>query len=113
MCNKGGNMLLFIVMAIFFGLFVGSFFGLMFTADLYGWKKIVGLVATMVLVGCFISGGFCLEQKGYRDSWNDGLCPNCNTEWEFSNTQQTRNGQTYYFWHCESCGKTIKIGTQF
>ena len=103
----------FITMAILFGVVVGGFFGLMFTANSKGWKKVCGLLITMVIIGCVISGMFCAERAGDEASWNNGVCPNCGIEWHFSNADHIRNGGTLYYWNCDNCGRVIELHSQF
>ena len=103
----------FIIMAVLFGVLVGGFFGLMFTVNSKGWKKVCGLLVTMVITGCVISGMFCAERAGDEQAWNNGTCPNCATEWEFSNADHIRNGGTLYYWHCPNCQRVIELHSQF
>ena len=103
----------FITMAVLFGVVVGGFFGLMFTVNSKGWKKVCGLLITMVITGCVISGMFCAERAGDEQAWNNGTCPNCGTEWHFSSADHIRNGGTLYYWTCDNCGRVIELHSQF
>ena len=103
----------FITLAILFGVVVGGLFGLMFTANSEGWKRICGILVTMVIAGCIISGLFCAERAGDEQVWNNGVCPNCNISWHFSNADHVRNGRTLYYWNCENCGRVIELRSQF
>ena len=62
----------FIIFAIVFGVLIGGFLGLMFTVDSRGWKRVIGVVITIVVTGCLISGMFCLGKKGDVEKWNNG-----------------------------------------
>ena len=106
-------MTMFIILAVVFGLVVGGFLGMMFTVNSKGWKKVCGLLITMVITGCVISGMFCAERAGDEASWNNGVCPNCGIEWHFSNADHIRNGGTLYYWNCDNCGRVIKLHSQF
>lgn len=103
----------FIIMAILFGVVVGGFFGMMFTANSRGWKKVVGLLVTMIITGCVISGMFCAERAGDEQAWNNGTCPNDGTEWVFTNADHLRNSGTLYYYYCPECGKIIELHSQF
>ena len=106
-------MTMFIILAVVFGLVVGGFLGMIFTVNSKGWKKVCGLLITMVITGCVISGMFCAEKAGDEASWNNGVCPNCGIEWHFSNADHIRNGGTLYYWNCDNCGRVIKLHSQF
>ena len=106
-------MTMFIILAVVFGLVVGGFLGMIFTVNSKGWKKVCGLLITMVITGCVISGMFCAERAGDENSWNNGVCPNCGIEWHFSNADHIRNGGTLYYWNCDNCGRVIKLHSQF
>ena len=106
-------MKIFIILAIIFGVVVGGFFGLMFSSSSKGWRKAIIMIITMVITGCLLSGMFWVEQAGDAYSWNDGVCPNCNVEWTFSNADHLRNSGTLYYWSCLNCGRVIELHSQF
>ena len=98
---------MFLIMAVVFGVSIGGFFGLLFTPHVSGWKRAWGMIATMVITGCVISGIFCLSQLEQDRVWNDGVCTECGDSWEFVNASRNKNTTTY-FWHCNECGVIIE-----
>ena len=105
-------MTMFIIFAIVFGVLIGGFLGLMFTINSRGWKKVIGMVITIIVTGCLISGMFCLERKGDVEKWNNGKCGKCGSEWVFANADHVRNGGTRYFWKCDNCKTIIELHSQ-
>ena len=105
-------MTMFIILAILFGVLIGSFFGFMFSVNMKGFKKVFVIILTMVITGCLISTMFCSEYNSDEEKWNNGYCE-CGEKWVFSNAVHTRNGGTIYYWHCEKCNKTIELHSQF
>jgi Na+-translocating ferredoxin:NAD+ oxidoreductase RnfA subunit len=103
----------FLSYAILFGVVAGGFFGLLFTANSTGLKKIIGILLTMVITGCIVSGIICLEHNHDKENWNNGKCPTCGIEWEFSNAVHTRNGRILYYWRCSNCNKIIELHSNF
>ena len=103
----------FLFYAILFGVVLGGFLGLSFTANSRGFKKIIGLLLTMVITGCIVSAMICGEYNQDKEIWNDGKCPTCGIEWEFSNADHIRNGGTLYYWRCDNCNKIIELHDNF
>lgn len=104
----------FIFIAILIGVPAGGFFGLMLTSGCEKtWKKIVGIIITMIITGCLFAGGIALEHSAEADSWNNGVCPNDNTEWVFSNVDHLGSSGTIYYYHCPTCNKVIETHSNF
>lgn len=104
----------FIFVAIILGVPIGGLFGCMFTSGCKKiWTKVVGIIATMIIMGCLFSGGIMLELKADETTWNNGVCPNDNTEWAFSNADHQRNSGTIYYYHCPTCNKVIETHSNF
>ena len=104
-------MKMFLIMAVVFGVSIGVLFGLLFTSRMSGWKCVWGMIATMVITGCVISGAFCLNQLAQNRVWNDGVCTECGDSWEFANVSKNKNTTTY-FWYCDECGVIIEQSCQ-
>ena len=102
----------FIILAILFGVLIGSFFGFLFSVNMKGFKKVFVIILTMVITGWLSSTMLCSEYNSDKEKWNNGYCE-CGGKWVFSNADHIKNGGTVYYWHCEKCNKIIELHSQF
>ena len=85
----------FIIGGSLVGLFLGGFFGIIFSVNMQNKIKKV-----IVIFGCIIITGFIFTAilKSESDNFNNGYCPYCETKYE---AIQRKNSQTYY--ECPNC----------
>lgn len=82
-------LIFFIVTSLFFAVFVGIWFGLMFTTELEGICKIIVTTIIALVIGCIISLIYCRQEK----EWNNGYCKECGEKWELFDVERG----TYYY----------------
>ena len=63
-------------------------------------SEIVIILATILLI-VGILFNYCQE-------WNNGVCPNCETKYEFITCYCDRDGNVVDVYKCPVCGKVIK-----
>ena len=60
------------------------------------YNALIGFTATFLLsalIGLGITAMMFKQSKNLHDTWNDGKCPTCGTEWHF----QTAERSNYYY----------------
>jgi hypothetical protein len=104
------SLLGFIIVAILMSITGGAFISMIILANtkISGWKEVVIGIILSIAIGCAISGMFVLGTKINADSWNNGNCYNCNTQWELVNVQKMRS-TTHYYYSCPNCGEVIDL----
>ena len=70
-------------------------------------NKIGGAIACP-LFWLAISGAMYAENKWDNEMWNNGICPMCKGEYNFSGATKYRTSHHYYY-TCDDCGHTIEI----
>lgn len=71
---------------------------------------LVILVAILIVIGLFAFAA--LLDKGVSDSqWNNGHCPDCETEWRYIQAVGHKS-DTKYIWVCDRCGKSIEVNNE-
>lgn len=106
-------MISFAIGMLMWSIVLGIFLGLMFTTNINGRKRIFFVILIALIVGATVSAAFEIEYIGDDTQWNNGNCPDCNTEWELINVQHLRNSGEVYYWNCPQCGTIIKLHRQF
>ena len=84
-----------LIAGIFTGVFVGGFLGLLLSSDCHKLcRKAIIIIGFMMFFFCIAGFGFSSQEI----SFNDGICPRCNTKYE---AVQHKNSDTYY--ECPNC----------
>ena len=101
----------FIINVIIFTIGVGWFFGYMAVGGIperHEWQKKIIVVITALMIGIIITILLYFNHNYEQKIWNNGCCPNCQTEWQLVNVEHVRNTGNTYYYTCPKCGKIIE-----
>lgn len=102
-------MTLFIITFVFFFLIIGVFiYMIVNSATDGGIKSIVTTVLISGTLTLIFTLGLWADAATKDKTWNDGVCPYCNTKWELVNVDKDRYGYKTYYYNCPDCGTIIE-----
>lgn len=100
-----------IILLVFFGLMVGSFPAFVVWCSCNKTRKtrrVILTILTCVLCGTIVMSTIYFGAKAEKDTWNNGVCPTCEVEWDFVNGSKAWRQDTIYFYECPNCSKVIE-----